>query len=132
MKSMPRLELSDARRIAAHAIGHAEEIGVAVSVIIVNECGFPVYLERLDGAAFQTPDVARGKALTSVMMRKPSKDIEDAALARPTLAQFSDGRLPIQGGVPLFSGEYCLGAVGVSGGTPEQDEAIAYAGAASL
>jgi uncharacterized protein GlcG (DUF336 family) len=82
----------------------------------------------MDGASFQTPDVARGKALTSAMMKKPSGIIETATLARLTLASFDDGRLPIQGGLPVFSGDQLVGAVGVSGGTPDQDEAIAKAG----
>lgn len=128
MKSHSHLDYADARRIVNASIEAAASLGLAASIAVLDPAGHLVLLARMDGASFQTPDVARGKALTSAMMKKPSGIIETATLARLTLASFDDGRLPIQGGLPVFSGDQLVGAVGVSGGTPDQDESIARAG----
>ncbi|KKB60970.1 hypothetical protein WM40_26020 [Robbsia andropogonis] len=132
MRYSLRLDLADAKRIAREARARAKKLGIFVSVVVLHDSGQLIYLERQDRAQFQTPEVAKGKALTAVMMRKPSKDIEDATLSRPTLATFHDGRLPIQGGYPLVSEDVRAGAIGVSGGTPDQDDQIAHAGAQAL
>ena len=128
MKNQPHLDYADAQRIVTASTDAASALGIAASIAVLDPTGHLIFLARMDGASFQTPDVARGKALTSAMMKKPSGVIETATLARLTLASFDDGRLPIQGGLPVFSGEHMVGAVGVSGGTPDQDEAIARAG----
>ncbi|WP_023639063.1 GlcG/HbpS family heme-binding protein [Dickeya zeae] len=128
MKTHSHLDYADAQRIVNASIEAAASLGLAASIAVLDPAGHLVLLARMDGASFQTPDVARGKALTSAMMKKPSSIIETATLARLTLASFDDGRLPIQGGLPVFSGDQLVGAVGVSGGTPDQDEAIARAG----
>lgn len=128
MKPHSYLDYADAQRIVNASIEAAASLGLAASIAVLDPAGHLVLLVRMDGASFQTPDVARGKALTSAMMKKPSGIIETATLARLTLASFDDGRLPIQGGLPVFSCDQLVGAVGVSGGTPDQDEAIARAG----
>ncbi|KWF91840.1 hypothetical protein WL94_13260 [Burkholderia cepacia] len=128
MKNQLQLDQADAGRIVSAAIEAASRLGIAISIAVLDPAGHLLLLLRMDGAAFQTPDVARGKALTSVMTKQPSGVFETAVIARPTFASVQDGRLPIQGGYPVFSGKECVGAVGISGGTAEQDEAIAKAG----
>lgn len=128
MKTQLTLQLADAAAISQACKARAAELDVCVSIVVLDGHGHLILSERLDGAQFQTPDVAKGKALTAVMMRQPSKVIEDAALARLTLCSFHDGRLPIQGGLPLFIDEQCVGSVGISGGSPTQDEIIAQSG----
>ncbi|WP_213990419.1 heme-binding protein [Sodalis sp. dw_96] len=128
MKTELQLDYADARSIADACGNESIRTDVPVSIAVLDPAGHLLLMVRFDGASFQTPEVARGKALTSVMMRKSSKAIEDATLSRPTLGTFNDGRLPIQGGMPIFANGVCIGAVGVSGGTPEQDESIAQAG----
>lgn len=128
MKTQHLLQLEDASAISQACKIRAAELNVAVSIVVLDGHGHLMLSERLDGAQFQTPDVAKGKALTAVMMRQPSRVIENAALARLTLCSFQDSRLPIQGGLPLFIHKACVGSVGVSGGSPEQDEVIAEAG----
>ncbi|UWE16151.1 GlcG/HbpS family heme-binding protein [Herbaspirillum huttiense] len=132
MKSCIQLEYTDAQRILASCSDSANSLGVAASIAILDASGHFMALARMDGASFQTPEVARGKALTSAMMKKPSGVIETATQARITMVTFSDGRIPVQGAVPIFSQGQCVGAVGVSGGTPDQDEIIAKAGADCL
>lgn len=128
MKTVKMIEYAEAAALIQACKAKSEALGVPVSIAVLDGSGNTVMLVRLDNAPFQTPEVARGKALTSVMMRKPSHDVEEATLSRMTLASFHDARLPIQGGLPLFSGEACVGAIAASGGTPVQDEAIAKAG----
>lgn len=128
MNTQHILQLTDASAISQACKARATDLNVAVSIVVLDGHGHLILSERLDGAQFQTPDVAKGKALTAVMMRQPSRAIEDAALARLTLCSFRDGRLPIQGGLPLFIHGECVGSVGISGGSPDQDEMIAQAG----
>lgn len=128
MKNLLMIQYSDALGIADACQAKAAEINIGVSVAVLDGSGHLVFTARYDGAQFQTPDVAKGKALTAVMMRRSSKLIEDAILARLTMTTFNDGRLPIQGGLPLFVDQQCIGSVGISGGTPDQDELIAQAG----
>lgn len=128
MKNLLMIQYSDALGIADACQAKAAEINIGVSVAVLDGSGHLVFTARYDGAQFQTPDVAKGKALTAVMMRRSSKLIEDATLARLTMTTFNDGRLPIQGGLPLFVDQQCIGSVGISGGTPDQDELIAQAG----
>lgn len=128
MRTIQAMHYRDAAAVCKACHDAATEIPVGVSVAILDGSGRTLLIARFDGAAFQTPEVAQGKALTAVMMRKPSKVIEDATLNRLTLATFHDGRLPIQGGLPLIVDGECVGSVGVSGGSPDQDEQVAQAG----
>lgn len=128
MRQQFQLDHSDARLIVEVCEKESLAVDVPVSIAVLDAGGAILEISRLNGASFQTPDVARGKALTAVMTRKSSKVIEDLVLSRPTLATFTDGRLPIQGGLPVLVDGVCVGAVAVSGGTPDQDETIAIAG----
>jgi glc operon protein GlcG len=103
----------------------------AVSIAIVDEGGYLLHLERLDGAATPTAEVALGKAKASAATKRPSKVMEDRIKERPAFVNFPAGLL-IQGAVPLtYQGE-CVGAVGVSGVQSHEDEQVASAGAATL
>lgn len=128
MRKLFVIQYSDALGIAEACQAKAAELNIGVSVAVLDGSGHSVLCARFDGAPFQTPDVAKGKALTAVMMRRSSKTIEDATLARPTMTTFNDGRIPIQGGLPLFVDQQCVGSVGISGETPDQDELIAQSG----
>lgn len=128
MRTIEQLQYADAVAIAEACRLNAEAAALRVSVVIVDSSGRTVLAARFDNASFQTVGVAHGKALTSVMTKLPSKTAEDATLARLTLTTFSDGRLNIQGALPLFAGDQCVGAVGVSGANSQQDEDIARAG----
>ena len=129
MKTVKMIEFAEAHALLQACKAKSEEMGIPVSVAILDGSGNTVLIARLDDAPFQTPEVARGKALTAVMMRRSSHEVEESTLNRVTLASFHDARLPIQGGLPLFSGDACVGAIAASGGTPVQDETIAKAGA---
>jgi glc operon protein GlcG len=98
-----------------------------VSIAIVDDSGNLLHLERLDGAGGQTPELATLKAATSALTRFPTKTIEDMIKDRPSLTTFPR-RLPVQGGLPISYRGEVVGAIGVSGMRPHEDEQIAQAG----
>jgi glc operon protein GlcG len=98
-----------------------------VSIAIVDDSGNLLHLERLDGAGGQTPELATLKAATSALTRFPTKTIEDMIKDRPSLTTFPR-RLPVQGGLPISYRGEVVGALGVSGMRPHEDEQIAQVG----
>jgi glc operon protein GlcG len=99
----------------------------------LDSAGYPVAMARMDGASFQSIDVARGKALAAVTMQANSTAIENLSFdPRRGVTFDSAGILPIQGALPLLTRGICVGAVAASGGEPEQDEEVALAGATAF
>jgi uncharacterized protein GlcG (DUF336 family) len=130
------ITLSDARRIIAAAEKKAEEIGQPMNVAVVDGGGNLVAFERMQGAWLGSIDIAQKKAWTSRAF-----DIATGELAKFSQSgdQFfgihasNNGKVMIfAGGVPLKRGNEVVGAIGVSGGTGKQDQAVAEAGAAAL
>jgi glc operon protein GlcG len=131
MRTRPSLTSEDTQKIMAACKAEAQKNKWAVSIAIVDEGGYLLHLERLDGAATPTAEVALGKAKASAATKRPSKVMEDRIKERPAFVNFPAGLL-IQGAVPLtYQGE-CVGAVGVSGVQSHEDEQVASAGAATL
>jgi uncharacterized protein GlcG (DUF336 family) len=123
-----------ARRMMEAASEKAAEIGKPVSVAIVDTGGNLMSLERLGDAPSATVMVAEGKAVASAVMGRDSGRLEAMAQSLPliinSLMMRYEGRFtPAQGGVVVKDGSEVIGAVGVSGATSEEDEAIARAGA---
>jgi glc operon protein GlcG len=131
MRSKPCLTGSDIEKMAAACKAEAAKNKWAVSIAIVDDSGFLLYFERLDGAGPATAEVAIGKAYTAGIMRRPSKFIEDRIKERPGFLNFPKA-LPIQGGVPIMYQGECVGAIGVSGVQSHEDEQVANAGAATV
>jgi len=102
-----------------------------VSIAVVDDAGYLLYLERLDGAGPVTVEVATEKATTAARTRRPTKFWDDRIKERPSFMKFP-GLVPLQGGVPIMYQNECVGAIGVSGVQPPEDEQIANAGASAL
>ena len=131
MRTKRALSLSDARKILDAARREAEQRKWNVSIAVVDEGGFLLALERMDGAPLQSAEIATRKAWTAAMVRLPTKTVEDMAKERPGLLGMP-GQLRVQGGVPIqVEGEW-VGAVGVSGVASHEDEQVAKAGIAAL
>ncbi len=131
MRNKPCLTLDDANQIVAAGKAEAEKNGWAICIVIVNDAGIPLHLERMDGAHLQTVEIATRKARTAAVSRTSTKILEDMIKDRPSLLAMPD-RLPVQGGIPiLYQGE-CVGGVGVSGAKSHEDEQVAKAGLAAL
>ena len=130
------MNLETARRVIAAAEKKAGEIGQPMNIAVADEGGNLVAHVRMDGAWLGSIDVSINKAFTSRAF-----DISTKALGEHSQSgnQFfgihvsNHGRIMIfAGGIPLKQGGKVVGAIGVSGGSGEQDHAVAEAGAAAL
>ena len=131
MRNRPALTAADVQKLAAACKTEATKNKWNVSIAIVDDSGFPLFLERMDGAGPMTAEVAIGKASTAAITRRPTKFWEDRVKERPVFLKFPDN-LPIQGGVPIMYQNECVGAIGVSRVQSHEDEQIANAGVAAL
>ena len=131
MRTKPALTASDVQKMVAACKSEATKNKWNVSIAVVDDGGYLLHLERLDGAGPVTAEVATQKAVTSARTRRPSKFWEDRIKERPSFMKFP-GVLPLQGGVPVMYQNECVGAIGVSGVQSHEDEQIANAGAAAL
>jgi len=132
MKTKPTLTLDDTRRIAAAAEAEALRNQWAVSIAIADDGGHLLWLQRLDGAAPISAQIAPAKAQTAAVGRRESKVYEDMINAgrHSFLSAPLTGML--EGGVPIMVDGQCIGAVGVSGVKSNEDAQIARAGIAAL
>jgi glc operon protein GlcG len=131
MRNRPALTASDVQKMVAACKSEAIKNKWSVSIAVVDDGGYLLYLERLDGAGPVTAEVATEKAVTAARTRRPTKFWEDRIKERPSFMKFP-GVLPLQGGVPVMYQNECVGAIGVSGVQSHEDEQIASAGAAAL
>jgi len=131
MRNKPSLTASDAAKMMAACKAAAARQQWAVSIAIVDEGGYLLALERLDGAHLATPEAATGKARTAALMRKPSRSMEERVNDRPAFLRFPY-IMPVIGGVPVMHDGECVGGIGVAGVQSDEDEQVAQAGADAL
>jgi len=131
-----QVTLSDARRITAAAEKKANEIGQPMNIAIADEGGNIVSHIRMDGAWIGSIDISQKKAYTSRAFDISTKDLASHSQSG---GQFfgihasNNGKIMIfAGGIPLKKDGKVVGAIGVSGGSGEQDHAVAEAGAAAF
>lgn len=129
MRMQPRLTTADVRQIAAACRDAAERRNFSVTIAIVDDAAQLLYLERL-GARPLTVEVALGKARTAVMTHRPSGSWQERVQDAPNLMALD--LLPLRGALPLLYQGECVGAIGVSGVTSEEDELVAQAGVEAL
>ena len=126
------LSLAAARRIVAAAEAEANARGIGVVIAVVDSSGTIIELTRMDTAQVASVNVGIGKARTAAIYRRPSRDFEEQIKSGRVAALALADATPLQGGVPVLVDGKVVGAVGVSGDTPQVDEAIALAGAAAI
>ncbi len=131
MRTKPCLTLADVKKMLAACEAEAAKNKWAVAIAIVDEGGFLLGFQKMDGAPTISGEVSMGKARTSAMTKRPSKFFEDRVKERPAFVTFPAGLL-IQGAVPLIHQDECVGAIGVSGVQSHEDEQVAQAGANAL
>ena len=127
------LDLTTASSILDRAQQKARDIGIDVTVAVVDTGGLLIALERMDGAPPLSPQVAEAKAVGAVMLHRDGGSLADLAKDRPGFFAVADRltRVPIVpglGSVLVRRDGKVVGAVGVSGGKPEQDLECAQAG----
>lgn len=129
-KTKPVLSLRAADRIAAAAESEAARRGATVVIVVVDDGGYPIVLRRLDDTQVASVEVGIGKARTAAIFRRPSGVFEEQIRTGRVASLVLPGATPLQGGVPIVWQGTVIGAIGVSGNTPQEDEEIALAGAA--
>ncbi|MET0981170.1 MAG: heme-binding protein [Telluria sp.] len=133
MKTKPMLTLEDVKIIAAAAEAEALANNWAVSFAVVDDGGHVLWLQRLDGAAPISAQIAPGKARTAALGRRESKAYEDVVNGGRTSFLSAPGlEAMLEGGVPVVVDGHVIGAVGVSGVKSTEDVQIAKAGIAAL
>ena len=130
------MTLNDARRIIAAAEKKAAEIGQPMNIAVVDEGANLKAHVRMDGGWIGSIDISIDKAYTSRAFEIATKDLAEHSQSG---GQFfgihvsNSGRIMIfAGGIPLQRDGKVVGAIGVSGGSGEQDHAVAQAGAAAF
>ena len=128
--------LDAAQKVVVGARAKADEIGVPMNIAVVDDGNNLTAFGRMDGAWLGSIDIAQAKAYTARSFDMSTKDL--APLAQPNQPLYgieagNQGRLIVfAGGIPLMDGDDVVGAVGVSGGSVEQDHEVAEAGVAAF
>lgn len=135
MQQVPTLTLAEARKVVAAAETKAADIGSPSNIAIVDAGGNLITHARMDGAQIASIHHAIDKAFTALACRTSTADLNrDAQPGAPLygIASTIGGRIiTFAGGIPLKAGEAFVGAVGVSGGTADQDQTVAEAAVAA-
>jgi len=131
------LSLADANKVVARAHAKATELGIRVTVAVVDEGGLLIALTRMDGAPPLGPQIAEAKAVGAAMLHRDGASLAELAKDRPGFFSVADRlvRVPMVpglGSVLIRRDGRVLGAVGVSGGRPEQDLECAQGGLESI
>lgn len=124
---------ADVNRIVQAAIAKAEELNIKISVAVCDSGGHLLAFNRTRGAIWISASVAQGKAAAASAFGRPSGAVPSDSPVMQAIVASQGGRiLPAQGGLPLFRDGELIGAVGVSGGTGQEDEDCAEAGVTAL
>jgi len=129
MRMKPSLSHDEAQTIANGCLAAAEQHGVAVCIVVVDEAGGLLCAHRMDGARQYTVDLAIQKARAAANVGVLTSALEQLSRMR---AGSGLANSVGAGGGPVLHDGMCAGAVGVSGAQPDMDETIALAGVGAL
>jgi uncharacterized protein GlcG (DUF336 family) len=134
---MIELTLEIAEQALRAALAHARELGSPMTVTVVDEGGRLVLCARGDNTGFFTPETSKAKAVAAAAFRRSTTDLSELAAKGSafwkTVPVILEGQaLPTPGGAPLLRAGRVIGGIGCGGGTGEQDQQCADAGAATV
>jgi glc operon protein GlcG len=128
LPSRKQLNLATIKTMVAAAEAKAKEMGVEVTICVVDDSGNLLFLEKGDSASLNTLEFARRKARHAALYRSPSREGAEA-LKKGDLSVLSfPDFFPNQGGLPINVDGQTIGGIAASGAKSEVDEAIAQAG----
>jgi len=136
-RNNPKLTLEGAQLVLAAAQARAVEIKVPMDIAVVDDGAHLLAFARMDGAKLSSVEIAIRKAQGAAIRRLPTAPArtgeEVNVVLSMGLALATEGRqIPVRGGIPLLVDGVCVGAIGVSNGTEDQDVDVAQAGARAL
>ena len=126
------MSLAEARKAVAASLAEAKKNSWNVVIVVVDDAGQLLTLDRMDSAQRASIDIAIGKARTAAMFKRPSAALEEAIAKGRNALLSVEGYAFMQGGMPIMVGGEVVGAVGVSGVRADQDEQVAKAGVAAV
>jgi glc operon protein GlcG len=128
------ITIDAARKAAAPALAEAQKNNLRMAIAIVDISGDLVFFEKMDGTQPASVNIAVAKARSAARFKRPTKVFQDGLAAGGAGLRLLalDGAVPVEGGIPLVADGKIVGAIGVSGGTSEQDGQCAKAGADSV
>ncbi|CAD0261105.1 hypothetical protein F6476_01170 [Pseudomonas umsongensis] len=132
MQSKPILTQKEVTRILAAGRAEAQQNLWPVTIVVVDDGGHPLSLERLDGCAAIGAYIATEKARSAALGRRETKGYEEMVNGGRTAFISAPLLTSLEGGVPIVVEGHVVGAVGVSGVKGEQDAQIAKAAATAL
>ena len=131
MRTKQCLTSAEVHAIAEASLAEARNLGINITIAIVDDAGKLLFLERMERAKSMSIEIATKKASTSAISHRSTLVFEERVEKSSALLRLSE-IFPLQGGLPVLAGEDCVGGVGVSGGSGAQDEQIAAAGIAAM
>ncbi len=128
------ITLENAKKATAAAVAEARKNNWTMAVAITDPAGDLVYFEKMDGTQTGSVNAAIGKARSAALFKRPSKVFQDVLAGGGGGLRILglEGAVPIEGGVPLVMDGKIVGAIGLGGGTSDQDGQCARAGADTL
>ena len=119
-----------AKKVAAAALAEARANGWTMGAAIVDPAGILVYFEKIDDTQNASPRIAIDKARSAAMFKRPTKAFQDSVEKGGVFLRVMGlrGASFVEGGVPIVVNDKIIGALGVSGGTSEQDGQCCKAG----
>lgn len=124
------LTLAAARKAVVAGLEEARKNNWTMVVAVVDDGGRVVSLDRMDKVLPASTEIAPEKGRSAVLFKRPTMVFEEGVKARPALVTV--GATLLGGGIPLYAGGELIGGIGVSGGSPQQDEQVAKAAAAAI
>ncbi|MCG8351790.1 MAG: heme-binding protein [Chloroflexales bacterium] len=128
IRTRQTLNLAGAEAVMSAAEAYAQDKGYRVAIAIVDSAGNPLLLRRLPGTQVVSAQVAIDKARTAAIFVRPSRVLEEQVSGGRIGALALHGAAPLIGGIPLTVDGEVVGAIGTSGETPDEDEAVSLAG----
>jgi uncharacterized protein GlcG (DUF336 family) len=130
----PSIRLESAKQAAAAALAEARRNSWTMVVAVVDIAGELVYFEKMDDSQNGSVKVAVAKARSAALFKRPTKAFQDTLTATDDGLRILGlhGAVPVEGGIPLVIDGLIVGAIGVSGGTSQQDGECANAGVGAL
>jgi len=128
------VNLDQARKAVAAAAAVARKMNLPMAIAVVDTAGQLVAFERMDNTQTGSVAVSQDKAVSAAMFRRPTKVFQDIVAGGGAGLRILNlrGASAVEGGLPLVVDGKIIGAVGVSGGSSDEDGVVAKAGAAAL
>ncbi len=132
LKPFRELSAAGAQGLIEAGLDIARARDLRLSLAVTDRAGNLLAFTRMDGAALVTIEVAIGKARTAALLQAPSKLFEDMINSGAPSMAAVPGLLPLQGGMPVTDGAEVVGAIGVSGSSGDNDQAVSAGIAAAF